>query len=102
MYTLEITSSAESDIDQITDYLGNELANPSAALAFLDEVERVSDSLEETPELFPLCADSSLAELGYRKAIVRAYILVYEIDKASGVVRVLRFFHESENYTQKL
>ena len=64
MYTLEITASAESDIDQITDYIGNELANPSAALAFLDEVERVSDTLEETPELFPLCADSRLAELG--------------------------------------
>ena len=102
MYTLEITASAESDLDQITDYLGNELANPPAALAFLDEVERVSDTLEETPELFPLCADSRLAELGYRKAIVRAYILVYEIDKALSVVRVLRFFHESENYAQKL
>ena len=102
MYTLEITASAESDIDQVTDYLGNELANPPAALAFLDEVERVSDTLEETPELFPLCADSRLAELGYRKAIVRAYILVYEIDEALSVVRVLRFFHESENYAQKL
>ena len=46
MYTLEITASAESDLDQITDYLGCELANPPAALAFLDEVERVSDTLE--------------------------------------------------------
>ena len=102
MYTLEITESAESDLDQITDYLGNELANPPAALAFLDEVDRVSDALEETPEIFPLCTDSRLAELGYRKAIVRAYILIYEIDKALSVVRVLRFFHESENYAQKL
>ena len=102
MYTLEITASAESDIDQITDYLGNELANPPAALAFLDEVERVSDTLEETPELFPLCADSRLAEMGYRKAIVRSYILVYEIDRAARLVRVLRLFHESENYADKL
>ena len=36
MYTLEITESAEADLDQITEYLGIELANPPAALAVLD------------------------------------------------------------------
>ena len=49
MYTLEITASAEADLNQITDYLGKTLANPPAALAVLDEVDRVSDTLEETP-----------------------------------------------------
>lgn len=102
MFALEITESAESDLDQITDYLSIELCNPQAAAAFLDEVERVSDVLADTPELFPLCSDSKLAELGYRKAIVRAYILVYEIDADAEVVRILRFFHESENYANKL
>ena len=61
MYTLEITESADVDLDQITDYIGNVLANPPAALALLDEVERVSDTLETTPEIFPLCSDSRLA-----------------------------------------
>ena len=102
MFALEITESAESDLDQITDYLSFELCNPPAAAAFLDGVERVSDVLADTPELFPLCSDSKLAELGYRKAIVRAYILVYEIDADAEVVRILRFFHESENYANKL
>lgn len=102
MFAVEITESAESDLDQITDYLSFELCNPPAATAFLDEVERVSDVLADTPELFPLCSDSKLAELGYRKAIVRAYILVYEIDADAEVVRILRFFHESENYANKL
>ena len=102
MYTLEITESADVDLDQITDYIGNVLANPPAALALLDEVERVSDTLETTPEIFPLCSDSRLAELGYRKAVVRAYILVYEIDYVAQIVRVLRFFHGSENYSNKL
>lgn len=102
MYTLEITESAESDLAQITNYIGNVLANPPAALALLDEVERVSEALETTPEIFPLCSDSRLAELGYRKALVRTYILVYEIDYPERIVRVLRFFHGSENYSEKL
>ena len=54
MFTLEITASAEDDLDQITDYLRITLANPPAATAFLDEVDRISDTLEKTPLLFPL------------------------------------------------
>lgn len=102
MFTLEITESAESDLDRITDYLGYTLANPQAALDLLDEIDRTSHALEATPELFPLCADTRLMELGYRKAVVKSYILVYEIDSDNRLVRVLRFFHSSENYANKL
>ena len=102
MYTLEITASAERDLDEITDYVGNALSNPTAALAILDEFDRVAETLEESPEIFPMCSDARLSELGYRKAIARAYILVYEIVEQAQVVRVLRIFHESENYSHKL
>lgn len=34
MYTLEITASAERDLDEITDYVGNTLFNPTAALRY--------------------------------------------------------------------
>lgn len=102
MYTLDVTAAAESDLDRITDYIGDRLANPTAALALLDEIERVSDSIRTDPNLFPLCFDTRLAELGYHKAVVRAYIMVYEIDKATNTVRVLRVFHSSEDYQRKL
>lgn len=76
MYTLEITESAESDLNEITDYLGITLANPQAAMSLLNEIEFMSDALESHPQLFPLCSDHRLADSGYRKAIVRAYIMV--------------------------
>ena len=99
---VEITESAESDLDRITDYIGDVLANPPAASALLDEITHISDALEPTPEMFPLCADARLAELGYRKATAKSYVLVYEIDKDAKAVRVLRIFHGSENYVDKL
>ncbi len=68
----------------------------------LDEITHISDALESTPEMFPLCADARLAELGYRKATAKSYVLVYEIDKDAKAVRVLRIFHGSENYVDKL
>ena len=102
MFTLEITESAERDLADITDYLGVQLANPPAAVALLDEIDSVGTALEVNPELFPLCRDSHLADLGYRKALVKAYVMIYDIDAVCGVVRILRFFHTSEDYVKKL
>lgn len=102
MFALEVTQSAENDLSDITDYLSVQLGNPPAALAFLDEVESVGDALGENPELFPLCRDSRLADLGYRKALVRSYVMIYEVDAVAQIVRVLRLFHSSEDYVNKL
>ena len=102
MYAVEFTESAESDLGSITDYLSLHLCNPPAAEALLDELEGVIEHLSDTPEMFPLCADSRLADMEYRKAGVKAYLAVYEIDEDDAAVRILRFFHESEDYVSKL
>ena len=51
----EITEAAEQDLDRITDYLGVTLANPQAALAMLDEVEKINAELVSNPGIYPLC-----------------------------------------------
>ena len=102
MYTLDITDAAEQDLDRITDYLGITLANPQAALALLDEVEKVNAELMSNPNIYPLCAAAHLADLGYHRAIAKSYIVVFEIDFDANAVRILSFFHSSENYANKL
>ena len=99
MFTLEITDTAEYDFDRITDYLGITLANPQAALSLLDEMEQLSGELESNPSVFPLCAADNLAAMGYHKAILKSYIVVFEIE--GNAIRILRVFHSSENYTNK-
>ena len=102
MYTLDITDAAEQDLDRITDYLGITLANPQAALALLDEVEKINAELVSNPSIYPLCAAANLSDLGYHRAIAKSYIVVFEIDSDTNTVRILRFFHASENYANKL
>ena len=102
MFRIEITASAESDLDGITDYIGRMLCNPPAVAALLETIESACARIAEMPDVFPPCADPRLAELGYRKAVVRSYVMVYEIDLPGRVARIMRFFHESENYVDKL
>lgn len=102
MLTLEITGAAEQDLDHITDYLGITLANPQAALVLLDEFAKLNAELATNPSIYPLCAAANLADRGYHKAVVKSYIVVFEIDTAANTVRILRIFHSSENYANKL
>ena len=43
-----------------------------------------------------------ITDLGYHKAIAKSYIVVFEIDSDANAVRILRVFHSSENYANKL
>ncbi len=38
-YNYVLTERAEADIDEVLDYIANELVNPDAASAFADELE---------------------------------------------------------------
>ena len=37
-----------------------------------------------------------------RSVAMKTYIAVFEIDDAAKVARILRYFHSSENYANKL
>ena len=80
MYALDITDAAEQDLERITDYLGVALANPQAALALLDESEKINAELVSNPSIYPLCAAANLADLGYHKAIAKSYTLIRQLN----------------------
>ena len=48
-YSVELSSSAQSQIVKIRDYIRYELNNPSAAEKFLDDTEEAIDSLSQFP-----------------------------------------------------
>lgn len=101
-YEVIVTRSAHSDLDGILDYIIHELANPTAALALLEEIEAAYAILAERPKIYALCAHPLLATPSYRKIFIRGYLLVYRIDEARKAVYVERFFSDLEDYAKKI
>ena len=97
-YELIETELARQDLDSILSYLALSLENPAAASAFADEVEKCYAALEQMPYLFEQCHDPQLQEKGYRKALIRHYLLIYRVDKERKKVYLLRFFYGRRNY----
>ena len=75
-----------------------ELHNAEAARNLLGEIEKVYGILKKNPFAFPVCGYPLLNE--YRKVLIKKYIVLYKV--CENTVYVERFFHQLEDYAQKL
>jgi len=98
MYRLIISELADSDLDSIVQYITERLAEPKAASDFLDAVDKCYSHLENNPLIYERCRDPKLNKEGYRKAVIKNYVLVYKVDEIAETVDIYRFFHGSQDY----
>lgn len=99
-YKVVETELAVQDLNGILEYIAGSLSNPTAASAFADEVEKCYASLERMPLMYEQCQDVQLRALGYRKALIKNYLLIYRVDEAEKIVSILRFFYGGQNYVE--
>ena len=99
-YKVVETELAVQDLNGILEYIAVSLANPTAAAAFADEVEKCYVNLERMPLMYEQCQDTQLRALGYRKAVIKNYLLIYKVIEAEKRVYVLRFFYGRQNYVE--
>lgn len=102
MYKLVITELAQSDLDDIVSYIAVNLANPSAASDFLDEVEKCYAHLKNNPFIYAKSDDIRLEREGYRKALIKNYLLMFKINREQNTVIVYRFFYGARDYLKLL
>ena len=97
-YNISITDGASAELGEILDYIINRLQNPNAAKDFLDKVGECYGRLAENPKIYQLCDYENFKEKGYRKAVVKNYVLIYRIDEAAKAVYILHIFYGRQNY----
>ena len=89
---VEITASAERDLENIADYIARDSA--LAALRFIDALQAKCVDLGELPYAFPLIP--RYEQHGIRRRVHGNYLILYRVD-AERVV-VLRILHGAVAY----
>lgn len=97
-YKIVHTDSFQRDLDAAVGYIALVLENKIAAASLLNAIEKCYDELGKMPFMYEACHDPCLQELGYRKAQINRYILVYKVDEAKKTVNILRLFHGRQDY----
>jgi plasmid stabilization system protein ParE len=99
---LIITKEAEADIDGIVQYIAVELNNTEAAKSFLDDIENAYRNVTGQPDMYGLCNDGKLRNMGYRKIAIKNYIIVYRVSEDKEFAVILRVFYGGMDYSKLL
>lgn len=102
MYRVVISPSANADVASALGYVARELGNPQAAARLADGLGECYARLGETPSAHELCRDPVLRRLGYRRCPVGNYLVVFRVVEESREVRIVHFFHETQDYLSTL
>jgi len=98
-YRVDVSEPAENDLRDIVRYISAQLSAPMTALKMMDTIEEaIITGLAVIPQKCPLVTDERLAMMGYRKLLVKNYIIFFTIDEKSKVVDVERILYARRDW----
>ncbi|MCH5194773.1 MAG: type II toxin-antitoxin system RelE/ParE family toxin [Oscillospiraceae bacterium] len=96
-YNLIFSPEFVKDLNDTFEYISLTLSNEQAAKKLMKDIDSAIMNLKTMPEMYPL-AREPLDILGYRKIIIKNYIIIYSVDKKKENVDLLRCFYGKQNY----
>ncbi len=97
-YSLKFTTKAEDDLDEIYEYIANNLFAYEAADNLMDKFENKILRLKTFPYSCSFVADEVLKKRSYRKLIIDNYIVFYLINEQEHQVIIMRILYGASNY----
>ncbi len=97
-YRVDVSESAENDLRNIVRYINAQLSAPMTASKMMTTVEEAIADLMVIPQKHPPVTDERLAMIGYRKLLVKNYIVFFMIDEKSKVVDVERILYARRDW----
>lgn len=101
-YKVQITKYALMQLEEIRNYIANELLAPQAAYNLLLEMKKMAASLESMPERNPLVDIKKWRDQGIRKTIVKNFIIYYWTDEERQTVYITLIVYEKRNQLMEL
>ena len=97
-YNVYVSDSFQKDLMQIVYYINHSLSAPFTAANFAEIIENTLYDLSLMPHRYVLVSDLYLGKKGFRKCIIKKYILFFTIDEDSKSIYVHRILHSRQNW----
>lgn len=100
-YEVIVTDIAREELEEIYDYIFNNLCNRIAANNLMNKIEQEIFSLEKNPYK---CVEVHIKHNNevYRKLPVDNYVVLYDIDEEYKKTIIYRVIHEKTDYLKLL
>lgn len=101
-YSYVLTEIAETDVEEILDYIAYELSNPQAASDFADALDEKLEEIRLTPKAGRPVHNPYLKRDDVRRVLVKNYIAYYLIDRKAEKIVVLRIVYNGRDQDKLL
>lgn len=101
-FEVEITDTAQRDVENIYTYISENLCNRQVAVRFISTLKERMAMLENMPKSYPLANDEYLRNMGIRVIILQNYIVFYTVETAEKKVYVLRVLYGRRSWAEIL
>lgn len=101
-YSYVLTEIAETDVEEILDYIAYELSNPQAASDFADALDEKLEEICLTPKVGRPVHNPYLKRDDVRRVLVKNYIAYYLIDRKAEKIVVLRIVYNGRDQDKLL
>ena len=102
IYTVQISSRAESDLREIYEYIAYELESVSNASRQLQRLEEEILSLDQMPNRYPVYQKEPWYSRGLRVMSVDNYLVFYIPNAATQTVTVIRVMYGGRDIASQL
>ena len=102
MYEITFTPTATAQLTSITNYITNELFNPSASVKLLEEIMKKIDILKEYPQLYPIVKDKNRKSNDVRRIIVNLFNVYYWINEKEKKIFIASVLYGKRDQTKQL
>ncbi len=102
VYRVIFTEMAETDLNEIYEYIATDLKAPIAAMSFTHSLEETFNLLAFLPNTHPKVRDYRLSAMGYRWLGIKNYMAFYTIDEQIKTVTVERILYGRRDWAQIL
>ena len=97
-YKIDVSEPAENDLLDIVGYISAQLSVPVTALKMMEAIEDAISRLSYMPQSYPPVTDGRLSRMGYRKLIVKNYIVFFTVNEKEKIVDVERILDGRRNW----
>ena len=102
MYKVQLTNKAQSDLQEITTYIAQNLRNSQAAHDFLDAAASLFDDLSQTPNKYSRVQEPYFHAQSICWASLKNYLAFYRVHDSEQQVNILLILYQKRNWQQVL
>lgn len=101
-YNIKLTDEFLDEIDDICNYISNNLKAPDAANRLREKVVYNILMLEKSPRIFMKIEKMAKTERQYRRIVINNYVILYTIDDNEKIIYIAHIYYSGRNYIDDL